>query len=92
MTPSSDDNFHCLDLYFDPFVHPYQKLSQPSMTDNIIDRDELQNAYIERIIDGMDHKDLWAFVYDALEQNFERYSVNELITEVEDYYPDLLED
>ena len=62
------------------------------MTDNIIDRDELQNAYIERIIDGMDHKDLWQFVYDTLEQNFERYSVNELITEVEDYYPDLLED
>ena len=61
------------------------------MTDNIIDRDELQNAYIERIIDGMDHKDLWQFVYDTLEQNFERYSVNELITEVEDYYPELLE-
>ena len=57
-----------------------------------MNRDQLQNDYIERIIDGMDHKDLWAFVYDALEQNFERYSVNELITEVEDYYPDLLED
>tara|TARA_A100001201_G_scaffold16526_1_gene19525 strand:- start:351 stop:566 length:216 start_codon:yes stop_codon:yes gene_type:complete len=24
-----------LDLYFDPFVHPYQKLSQPSMTDRL---------------------------------------------------------
>ncbi len=35
MTPSSDDNFHRLDLYFDPFVHPYQKLSQPSMTDRL---------------------------------------------------------
>ena len=61
-------------------------------TDNIVDRDELQKAYIESIIDGMDHKDLWAFVYDSLEQNFERYSVNELINEVEEYYPDLLED
>ena len=59
--------------------------------DNIIDRDELQNAYIERIIDGMDHKDLWQFVYDALEQNFERYSVQELIAEVEEYYEDLLD-
>ena len=29
------------------------------MTDNIVDRDELQEAYIETIIDGMDHKDLW---------------------------------
>ena len=35
MTLSSDDNFHRLDLYFDPFVHPYQKLSQPSMTDRL---------------------------------------------------------
>tara|TARA_B100000003_G_scaffold174210_1_gene162550 strand:+ start:3300 stop:3548 length:249 start_codon:yes stop_codon:yes gene_type:complete len=35
VTPSSDDNFHRLDLYFDPFVHPYQKLSQPSMTDRL---------------------------------------------------------
>tara|TARA_B100001939_G_scaffold34224_1_gene26550 strand:+ start:17806 stop:18039 length:234 start_codon:yes stop_codon:yes gene_type:complete len=61
-------------------------------TDNIIDRDELQDAYIERIIDGMDHKNLWQFVYDTLEQNFEKYSVNELINEVEEYYPDLLED
>jgi 5-formaminoimidazole-4-carboxamide-1-beta-D-ribofuranosyl 5'-monophosphate synthetase len=59
--------------------------------DNIIDRDDLQHAYIERIIDGMDHKDLWQFVYDTLEHNFERYSVDELITEVEDYYPDLLD-
>jgi len=61
-------------------------------TDNIIDRDELQDAYIERIIDGMDHKNLWQFVYDTLEQSFEKYSVNELINEVEEYYPDLLED
>ena len=61
-------------------------------TDNIIDRDQLQDAYIERIIDGMDHKDLWAFVYDTLEQNFERYSVQELIAEVEEYYPHLLEE
>ena len=63
-----------------------------SMTDNIINRDELQNAYIESIIDGMDHKDLWQYVYDSLEQNFEQYSVDELIEEVEEYYPHLLED
>ena len=35
MTPSSDDNFHRLDLHFDPFVHPYQILSQHSMTDRL---------------------------------------------------------
>ena len=61
------------------------------MSDNIIDRDELQDAYIERIIDGMDHKCLWQYVYDSLEQNFEKYTVDELIGEVEEYYPDLLD-
>ena len=63
-----------------------------SMADRIIDRDKLQDLYIERIIDGMDHKDLWAFVYDSLDKNHESYTVNELITEVEDYYPELLEE
>ena len=62
-----------------------------SMTDNIIDRDELQDAYINEIIDGMDIKDLMRIVYDNLEQNLEQYSVDELIEEVEEYYPHLLE-
>ena len=62
-----------------------------SMTDNIIDRDNLQNAYIESIIDGMDHKSMYQFVYDTIEQNLETYSVDELIEEVEEYYPELLE-
>ena len=58
--------------------------------DNIVNRDELQEAYIESIIDGMDHKDLWQYVYDQLADNFDKYTVDELITEVEDYYPHLL--
>ncbi len=56
-----------------------------------MNRDQLQHDYIETIIDGMDHKDLWQYVYDSLEHNFERYSEKELIAEVEDYYPHLLE-
>jgi len=60
-------------------------------TDNIIDRDELQNDYIERIIDGMDHKTMYQYIFDMLEQNFEKYTVDELIGEVEEYYPDLLD-
>lgn len=60
-------------------------------TDNIIDRDELQASYIDRIIDGMDLKDLIALVYDQLDNNLDKYTVSELIEEVEQYYPDLLE-
>ena len=60
-------------------------------SNNSINRDSLQDAFIQRIIDGMDHKDMYQFVYDNLNDNFDSYSVNELITEVEDYYPELLE-
>ena len=76
----------------DPCTIALQTDNQLMTIHNIVDRDELQNDYIERIIDGMDHKCLWQYVYDSLEQNFERYSVDELIAEVEEYYPDLLED
>ena len=43
------------------------------------------------IIDGMDHKTMYQFVYDSLSGNLDDYTVEELITEVEDYYPELLE-
>ena len=62
------------------------------MADRIIDRDSLQENYIESIIDGMDHKTMYAFVYDNLNDHLDKYSVNELIQEVEDYYPELLEE
>lgn len=58
--------------------------------DNIINRDDLQDAYINEIIDGMDIKDLMRIVYDNIEQNLEQYTVDELIDEVEEYYPHLL--
>ena len=57
-----------------------------------MNRQELLETYIEEIIDGMDHKDLWQYVYDSLEQNFETYSEEELVAEVKEYYPHILED
>ena len=71
-------------------THLLQKMTET--TDNIIDRDQLQDAYIEMIIDGMDHKTMYQYVYDNLSDHLDKYSVNELITEVEDYYPELLEE
>ena len=58
--------------------------------DNIIDRDKLQDDMINRILDDMDIKDLMRIVYDNIEQNLDQYSVDELIEEVEEYYPELL--
>ena len=57
-----------------------------------MNREQLQDAYINEIIDGMDIKDLMRLVYDQLDSNLETYTVNELIEEVKEYYPHLLED
>jgi len=51
---------------------------------------QTQEAYIDKIIDSMDLKDLIALVADQLDENLDKYSVNELIEEVEEYYPELL--
>jgi hypothetical protein len=69
-------------------IHP----NKFPMTEKIIDRDQLQEAYIESIIDGMDHKTMYQYIYDNLTDHLDKYSVDELITEVEDYYPELLND
>ena len=57
----------------------------------IMDREKLMESYIEEIFNGMDHRDLWHFVYDTMEKNFETYTDEELKTEIKDYYPHLLE-
>jgi len=56
-----------------------------------INRQELIENYVDRILEGMSTKDLMRIVGNQLEENFSTYSDDELITEVEDYYPDLLE-
>ena len=62
------------------------------MSDNIIDRDQLQDALIETIIDGMDTMTMYQFVYDSLNGSFDDYSITELISECEENYPHVLED
>ena len=61
------------------------------MTDNIIDRDALQANYINRVLDDMDIKDMMAILYDYMDVEFDKYSVDELIEQVEEYYPDLID-
>jgi len=63
-----------------------------TVQDNIIDRDELQANYINTILDGMDIKDMMRILYDQFDENLDKYTVTELIEEVKEYYPELLED
>lgn len=59
---------------------------------NTFDRDSLIETYVQQIIDGMDMKTMEQMVYDTLKDNLSSYSDEELITEVEEYNPELLED
>jgi hypothetical protein len=56
-----------------------------------MNREQLIENYVDRILDNMSTKDLMRIVGDQLEENFSTYSDEELITEVEEYYPDLLQ-
>ena len=68
----------------------HQKMTET--TDRIIDRDELQDAMIQQILDDMDIKTMMAILYDNMSESYDKYSVDELIAEVEEYYPHLLEE
>ena len=61
-------------------------------TDKIIDRDQLQDNLINQILDDMDIKTMMAMLYDMMDESYDNYSVKELIAEVEEYYPHLLEE
>jgi len=55
------------------------------------ERDKLQDDYVNQVVDDMDLKTLCAVVYDHLNHNLDSYTTEELITEVKEYYPELLE-
>ena len=61
------------------------------MTDTF-DREALVEAHIDRLLDNMSTKDLLRIVGDQMEENLTSYTDEELISEVESYYPDLLEE
>ena len=56
-----------------------------------IDRDQLVENYVQQMIEGMDYKTMERFVYDTMVENLTDYTDEELLTEVTDYYPELLE-
>lgn len=55
-------------------------------------RRELQSEFVYRIVEGMDMDTLVQYAQDMLNKEFDAYSNEELVNEVRDFYPDLLED
>jgi hypothetical protein len=56
------------------------------------DRDQLVEDYVQQMIESMDYKTMERFVYDTMVENLTDYTDEELITEVTEYSPELLED
>ena len=56
----------------------------------MINRNKLQSEYVESVIDGMDIQDLCALASDYLHGRLEDLSDNELVEEIENFYPHLL--
>jgi hypothetical protein len=55
-------------------------------------REQLIADYAQQILDGMDMKTMECFVYDTLVGNLESYDDEDLINEVKEYNPELLEE
>lgn len=68
-------------------------LSNTKITEMTFDRAQLTEDYIQQLIEEMDYnKTMECFVYDTLKENLSSYSDEQLIEEVKEYNPELLED
>ena len=57
-----------------------------------MNREQLQDAYINEVIDGMDLKDMMALLFDFMNADLDKYTDIQLREEVEHFYPHLLEE
>jgi arginine/lysine/ornithine decarboxylase len=57
-----------------------------------MNRSELQDNMIQQILDDMDIKTMMAILYDNMSESYDKYSDTELMEEVKEYYPHLLEE
>ena len=54
------------------------------------ERDELINSYSWQVVDDMDLKTLCQLMAEQIAANFDNYTDEEIISEVTEYYPHLL--
>ena len=57
-----------------------------------MNRSELQDTMIQQILDDMDIKTMMAILYDSMNEDYDKYSDEEILEEVKEYYPHILED
>lgn len=57
-----------------------------------MNRSELQQQLVDEMIDGMDHKTMWKILDSYMMESYDKYSDAELLEEVKEYYPHILEE
>ena len=57
-----------------------------------MNRSKLQQQLIDKMIEGMDFKTMWQVLFDFMDQSYDKYTDEELMEEVKEYYPELLEE
>ena len=57
-----------------------------------MNRSELQQQLVDEMIDGMDHKTMWQILDSYMMESYDKYSDAELLEEVKEYYPHILEE
>jgi len=57
-----------------------------------MNRSELQDQLIQQMLDDMDLKTMTQLCSDYLDEGYDNYSDEELLKEVKEYYPHLLEE
>lgn len=62
------------------------------MAANPLHRENLIEAYIETLLDGMDTKTLIQYAYDSLWDEYNDYTTEQITNEIAEYYPHLLEE
>jgi len=67
-------------------------LSAVTFLQTDMNRSELQDNMIQQILEDMDIKTMMAILYDNMSESYDKYSDEELMEEVKEYYPHLLED
>ena len=63
-----------------PYIHLLPISKMANLTP--LQKDELIQQYVELQVDGMDHKDMYHFVYNVLAEDFEKLSDSELEDEI----------
>ena len=57
-----------------------------------MNREQLQDLYIRADIEAMDLDDMYTILYDLLDDKLSNVSDEELMEDVKEYHPDLLEE